>query len=103
MSDLKLPNVPEGYYWVVKSGNPDGLNAKCYVRLKRRTFFGLFNKTVASDYFFITRHGLPSYPVLYGHTSEAAIMKAATQIYRECFSGNGTSVVNYTGTYYSND
>lgn len=101
MSDLKLPNVPEGYFWVVKSENPDRLNAKCYVKLKRRTFFGLLNKTVASDYFYITRRGLPANPILDGRTSETAIMSMASRIYRECFGGKGTSVTNYTGTYYT--
>lgn len=101
MSDLNLPNVPEGYFWVVESENPDRLNAKCYVRLKRRTFFGLFNKTVGSSGFFISRRGLPAYPALDGLTSESAILNKATNIYRECFGGSGPSVANYTGTYYT--
>ena len=103
MSDLKLPNVPEGYYWVVKSDNPNRLNAKCHVKLKRRTFFGLLSKTVSSDCFFITHKGLPMYPVTYGHNAERAITNLASEIYRECFGGSGPSVVNYTGTYYTND
>lgn len=101
MSDLKLPNVPEGYFWVVKSQNPNSSYAKCFVKLKRRIFFGLLNKAVDSDYFFITRHGLPKYPVLDGRTAEAAILNAATKIYRNRFGGNGDSVTNYTGTYYT--
>lgn len=103
MSDLKLPDVPEGFFWVVKSENPDRLNAKCYVILKRRTFFGLFSKTVGSSSFFITRRGFPANPALDGLTSESAILNKATSIYRESFGGNGSSVTNYTGTYYTND
>ena len=101
MGDLNLPSVPEGYFWVVKSENPSGLNAKCFVKLKRRVFFGLWSKTVESSDFFIARNGLPRFSYGDGHTSEAAIMNAATKIYRECFSGNGSSVTNYTGTYYT--
>lgn len=101
MSDLKLPNVPEGYFWVVKSDNPGKLNAKCYVRLKRRTFLGLLNKTVAYGHFYITHTGSPMHPVYGCRNAEEAITNIAAKIYRKWFYENGPSVTNYTGTYYT--
>lgn len=100
MSDLKLPNVPEGYFWVVESEDPTRFYPRCYVSLKRRTFFGLFSETIASDYFTITRRGLPMYS-MDGHNAENAITRLASRIHREYFNGNTNGVANYTGTYYT--
>lgn len=103
MSDLKLPNVPEGYFWVVTSDNPGSAYPRCYVKLERRTLFGLWSKTVASSDFYITSRGTPFYPALNGSTSKTAILNKAEAIYRTYFGNTGPSAVNYSGTYYTND